>query len=50
MSKKKYFFMILPILIIGLLLLFYLPEGQRPYAYLIPIVCGVIYYIWIWQE
>ncbi|MBU8791196.1 hypothetical protein KM885_10405 [Oceanobacillus caeni] len=47
MSKKKYCLLMLPLFLIGLFLLFYLPANQRSYVYLIQIVIGIIYYVWI---
>ncbi|MEK4800707.1 hypothetical protein MHI02_03810 [Oceanobacillus sp. FSL K6-0118] len=47
MSKKKYYFFMVPSMLIGLFLIFYLPENQSFYVYLIPIVFGIIYYVWV---
>lgn len=45
MSKKKYYFIMIPIFIVGLFLLFYLPENLKPFVLLIPIVLGITYYV-----
>ena len=51
MSKKKYYFFVMPpMLIMGLFLLFYLPASQRPYVFLIPIIFWLIYYVWVFIE
>lgn len=46
MDWKKYFILLIPTLVIGLLLLFYLPVSQRFYALIVPMVFWVIYHIW----
>ena len=48
--KKKYFILMPPMLIIGLLLFYFLPANQRPNVFLVPIVFWLIYYTWIFIE
>ena len=50
MDKKKYFIVMPPGIIIGIFLLFYLPERDRTYVGLIPIIFWIIYYSWIYIE
>ena len=50
MHKKKYFTLIPPTLLIGLLLLYYIPASQRPYVLFVPIVMWTFYYTWIHIE
>ncbi|MCZ1269129.1 hypothetical protein EIH79_30885 [Paenibacillus tundrae] len=49
-DKKKYFILMPPMLIIGLLIMYFLPVNQRAYVFLVPIVFWLIYYIWVFVE
>ena len=48
--KKKYFILMPPMLIIGLILFYFLPANQRSYVFLAPITLWLIYYTWIFIE
>ena len=48
--KKKYFIIFVPVLIIGLLLIYYLPANELTYLMLIPLIAWFIYYAWIYIE
>ncbi|OAB40861.1 hypothetical protein PMSD_00870 [Paenibacillus macquariensis subsp. defensor] len=48
--KKKYFILMPLMLIIGLFLFYFIPENQRAYVFLAPIVFWLIYYTWIFIE
>ncbi|WP_262174695.1 SoxR reducing system RseC family protein [Saccharococcus sp. Marseille-Q5394] len=50
MHKKKYFILLPPALIIGIILLYYLPTEDRAYVFLAPIAFWIIYYSWIYVE
>jgi hypothetical protein len=49
-SKTKYFFLLVPMLLIGIFLVYYLPVSQRTYVLLVPIIFWIIYYTWIYIE
>ncbi|MFD1737447.1 hypothetical protein ACFSCX_12865 [Bacillus salitolerans] len=48
MHKKKYFVLKLFMLVIGIILLFFLPVGQKHFVFIVPIVYWVIFYTWIY--
>ena len=50
MHKKKYFVIFVPVLIIGVFLIYYLPANERPYLMLIPLIAWIAYYAWIYIE
>ncbi|HLU23579.1 MAG TPA: hypothetical protein VKZ77_14035 [Bacillaceae bacterium] len=51
MSKAKFYFTMMPLLlVIGIILLIYLPENQRYYVFLIPILYWILYYFNMWIE
>ncbi|WP_077617526.1 hypothetical protein [Bacillus sinesaloumensis] len=47
MHWKKYAMLLPPFVLIGLLLLFYLPTGQKHYAILVALVFWAVYYAWV---
>lgn len=50
MHKNKYFILVIPVMIIGIFLIYYLPANQRFYVLLIPVIFWVIFYVWIYIE
>jgi hypothetical protein len=50
MHIKKYLIVMLPTFIIGLFLLYYLPEKLKPYSLLLFIVMWTFYHGWIYIE
>lgn len=50
MHIKKYLILMPPMLIIGLILLYYLPVTERHIVFLVPIIFLLIYYAWIYIE
>ncbi|MCH1626451.1 hypothetical protein [Fredinandcohnia quinoae] len=50
MDWKKYAFLLIPFLLLGIILVVYLPHEQIHYATLVPLVFWAIYYIWIYIE
>lgn len=49
-SKKKYLILMLSTLVIGILLLFFLPEEQKLYVFFLPIFMWIVYSILIYIE
>lgn len=50
MHWKKYAILLPPFILIGLLLVFYLPLGQKHYALLGALVFWAFYYTWVYIE
>lgn len=50
MHKNKYFILVIPVMIIGIFLIYYLPANQRSYVLLIPVIFWIIFYVWIYIE
>nr|WP_304217145.1 hypothetical protein [Fredinandcohnia onubensis] len=50
MHWKKYAILLPPFVLIGLLLLFYLPTGQKHFAILIALVFWTFYYTWVYID
>jgi uncharacterized membrane protein YfcA len=50
MHWKKYAILLPPFVLIGLLLLNYLPTGQKHYAILVALVFWVFYYVWVYID
>ncbi|MET3699395.1 hypothetical protein SAMN05877753_11136 [Bacillus oleivorans] len=47
---KKYFILLPPFVIVGLIILFILPEGSYHLALIVPILFWLVYYAWIYIE
>ncbi|WLV24578.1 hypothetical protein QR721_13185 [Aciduricibacillus chroicocephali] len=50
MHTKKYLILLVPTVLIGLVLLFFLPESQRSYVLFVPLIFWIVYYAWIYVE
>ncbi|MFD1779079.1 hypothetical protein ACFSFW_10410 [Fredinandcohnia salidurans] len=50
MHWKKYAILLPPFVLIGFLLLFYLPTGQKHFAILIALVFWTFYYAWVYID
>ncbi len=50
MTNKKYWILMPPFLLIGLLLVIYLPQNLKPLAILTALVFWCVYYIWTYIE
>ncbi|RLQ93106.1 hypothetical protein D9X91_18930 [Falsibacillus albus] len=48
--KKRYWILMPPFLIIGIVLMKLSPQHLRPYVLLIPIVFWIVYYLWGYIE
>lgn len=50
MQQKKYFILLPPFVIFGLILLFALPKQHLTYVFVAPIIFWIVYYSWIVVE
>ncbi len=50
MHWKKYAILLPPFVLIALLLVFYLPLGQKHYAILVALLFWAFYYTWVYIE
>ncbi|MBM7602747.1 sterol desaturase/sphingolipid hydroxylase (fatty acid hydroxylase superfamily) [Metabacillus crassostreae] len=47
LKDKRYWILLLPFLMIGILLLIYLPQNLKPFSILLGLLFWIVYYIWI---
>ncbi|WP_078546786.1 hypothetical protein [Bacillus alkalitelluris] len=47
-KDKRYWILLLPFLIIGILLILYLPQNFKPFTILLALVFWIAYYTWIY--
>ena len=50
MHKKKYFILLPPAVLVGIVLLYNLPTADRAYVFLAPLAFWIMYYGWIYIE
>jgi hypothetical protein len=50
MHRKKYWLLLPPFLIVGILLIIYLPDNQNFWALCVPLGFWAVYYGWIYME
>lgn len=50
MNWKKYAILVPTFLLIGALLLFYLPLSQLQYVMLVPLLFWILYHLWTYKE
>lgn len=50
MHKKKYFILLIPSILVFAFLLYYLPNDDKQYSIIVPLVFWVVYYVWLGIE
>lgn len=47
MHWKKYFYLLIPFIVLGIILFIFLPQQYRVIAQVVPFIFWIVYYTWI---